>query len=160
MVMTTWGVRGGKNPTKEFWVIQTHVPAARTASANGGNIDRYRNGGYNALTLMWLPGAWTDGSHSIVIEEADDDGTGNPGTYATVAAADLIGDANAVAVTANSVASLQFAPVTASSTLVQRIDYIGRKRWVRTRYVASGTTTGMVFGVQGLLFSPTVYPAA
>lgn len=149
-----------KNPLKYFWTIQTHVPAARTASANGGNIDRYRNGGYAALTLEWLPGLWTDGNHSIVIEEADDDGTGNPGTYATVVAADLLGDANAVSVTVSSVVSTQFAPVTAASTLVQRIDYIGRKRWVRTRYVASGTTTGMVFAVQGHLFAPTIYPAA
>ena len=154
------GVRSGKNPLKEYWPIQTHVPAARTASANGSDIDRYRNGGYFALTLQWLPGLWTDGNHSIVIEEADDNGSGAPGTYATVAAADLTGDGNDVSVTVSSVVSRQFAPVTAASTLVQRIDYIGRKRWVRTRYVASGTTSGMVFGVQGLLFSPAQYPAA
>lgn len=159
--MTMYGVRGGKNPLKEFWPIQTFVPATYNTNANGGNIDRYRNGGYNALTLELLPGLWTDGDHSFVIEEADDNGSGSPSTYATVAAADLLGDANAVAVTAT-IASTQFTHITAATTLVQRIDYIGRKRWVRTRYVNAntGTGTGAAFAVQGLLFSPAILPAA
>ena len=152
--MAMYGVRGGKNPLKEFWPIQTLVPKAYTASTNGNNIDRYRNGGYQALTLMLLPGLWTDGTHAFVIEEADDNGSGAPGTFSTVAVADLLYDANANA------AGGTFTSITAATTTVQRIDYIGRKRWVRTRYVATGTTTGAVFAVQGLLFSPAQYPAA
>lgn len=152
--MSSYGVRSGKNPLKEYWTIQTHVPAARTASANGANIDRYRNGGYAALSLELLPGVWTDGTHAFVIEEADDNGSGAPGTYGTVAVADLLYDANANA------AGGTFTSITAATTTVQRIDYIGRKRWVRTRYVASGTTTGAVFAVAAHLFSPAIYPAA
>lgn len=143
-----------KNPLKYFWTIQTHVPAARTASANGANIDRYRNGGYAALCLELLPGAWTDGTHAFVIEEADDNGSGSPGTYGTVAVGDLLYDANANA------AGGTFTSITAATTTVQRIDYIGRKRWVRTRYVASGTTTGAVFAVVAHLFAPNIFPAA
>ncbi len=152
--MPFYGVRGGKNPLKEFWTIQTQVPKAYTASANGGNIDRYRNGGYAALNLELLPGLWTDGTHAFVIEEADDNGSGAPGTYGTVAITDLLYDANANA------AGGTFTSITAATSTVQRIDYIGRKRWVRTRYVASGTTTGAVFAVVGHLFSPAILPAA
>lgn len=152
--MSMFGVRGGKNPLKEFWPIQTLLPKAYTAGSNGSNIDRYRNGGYNALTLMLLPGLWTDGTHAFVIEEADDDGTGNPSTYGTVAATDLLYDANANA------GGGTFTSITAATTTVQRIDYIGRKRWVRVRNTASGATTGAVFAVVGLLFSPNILPAA
>lgn len=152
--MSSYGVRGGKNPLKEYWTLQTHVPAARTASANGANIDRYRNGGYAALNLTLLPGLWTDGTHAFVIEEADDNGSGAPSTYATVAVTDLLYDANANA------AGGTFTSITATTSTVQRIDYIGHKRWVRTRYVASGTSTGAVFAVIANLFSPAVLPAA
>jgi hypothetical protein len=152
--MSMIGVRSGKNPLKEFWPISVLTPAARTAGGNGSNIDRYRNGGYAALTLMLHPGVWTDGTHAFVIEEADDNGSGAPGTYATVAVADLLYDANANA------AGGTFTSITAVTTTIQRIDYIGRKRWVRVRNTASGTTTGAVFAVTGLLFSPNILPAA
>lgn len=152
--MSMYGVRGGKNPLKEFFPIQTLLPKAYTAASNGNNIDRYRNGGYNALTLMLLPGLWTDGTHGFVIEEADDNGSGAPGTYATVATTDLLYDANANA------AGGTFTSITAATTTVQRIDYIGRKRWVRARNTVTGATTGAVFAVVGLLFSPAIYPAA
>ena len=147
--MAMIGVRSGKNPTKEFWPIQLHVPKAETADANGANVDRCRNGGYNALTLMLLPGAWTDGTHAFIIEEADDDGTGAPSTFSTVAAADVIGGVSGT-----------FVPITAATTTVQRIDYIGRKRWVRVRYDYTAGSTGALFAVVALLFSPSIFPAA
>jgi hypothetical protein len=147
--MASIGVRSGKNPTAEFWPLQLHVPATYALDADGANIDRYRNGGYNALTLMLLPGAWTDGTHAFVIEEADDNGSGAPDTYAAVDTADLIGDTSAT-----------FVPITAATSTVQRIDYIGRKRWVRCRYDYTAGATGAAFAVVALLFSPNVLPAA
>lgn len=148
--MSTIGVRGGKNPLKEYWPLALHVPAARTASANGASVDRYRNGGYAALTLMLNPGLWTDGTHAFVIEESDDNFT----TTNTVAATDLLYDGNADSTNGT------FTSITGVTTTIQRLDYIGRKRYVRARYVASGTTTGAVFGVTALLFSPMILPAA
>lgn len=143
-----------KNPLKYYWALATLLPKAYTASSSGSNIDRYRNGGYAALSLMLNPGLWTDGTHSFVIEEADDNGSGAPGTYATVATTDLLYDANANA------AGGTFTSITAATTTIQRIDYIGRKRWVRVRNVAAGTTTGAVFNVTALLFAPNIFPAA
>lgn len=140
-----------KNPLKYFWPIQILTPAARTAGGNGASIDRYRNGGYAALTLMLNPGVWTDGTHSFVIQESPDNAT-----WTTVVAADLLpGPEVGVYGTAAT-----FVNITAVTAVVQRIDYIGRMRYVRVQNAASGTTTGAVFGVQGLLFAPTTYPAA
>lgn len=152
--MSTYGVRGGKNPLKEFWTIQVLVPKAYTASTNGSNIDRYRNGGYFALNLELLPGLWTDGTHAFTIQEADDNGSGAPGSWTTVAATDLLYDANA-----NS-AGGTFTSITAVTSTVQRIDYIGRKRWVRVISTLSGVTTGAVYAVAAHLFSPAILPAA
>lgn len=134
-----------KNPTAYFFPITTLAPAARIAAATGVAIDRTRNSGYAALTLMVTPGAWTDGTHAFIIEESDDNSTWN-----TVAAADLIGG------TAGAFANITSAP----TAIYQRIDYIGRLRYVRVRSTATSATTGVVFGVVGLLFAPAIYPAA
>jgi len=148
-IMTSYGVRGGKNPTKEFWPIQCHVPKAGVLDANGADIDRYRNGGYFALTFMLLPGVWTDGTHAFILEEADDSGSNTAGTYAAVAAADVLGGVSGT-----------FVSITAATTTIQRIDYIGRKRWVRCRYDYTAGSTGALFSVVALLFSPSIFPAA
>src|SRR5260221_13007699 len=75
----------GKSPSRYFWTIQGLVPAAHIATATSASIDRYRNGGYASLTLELCPGLWTDGNHSWVINESDDNSTWN-----AVVAADLM----------------------------------------------------------------------
>lgn len=153
--MSFYGVMG-KNPAKYMFHVQTLVPKQYTAATNGSNIDRLRNGGYAGLSLVLLPGLWTDGTHGFVIEEADDSGSGTPGTYATVAAADIMPSSEVgVYGTATS-----FVSITAATTTVQRIDYIGRKRWVRVRNTVSGVTTGAAFAVDGILTAPNIFPAA
>ncbi len=144
----------GKNPLKYFFSVQSLLPKAYIAATNGGDIDRLRNGGYAALDLELLPGLWTDGTHAFVIEEADDSGSNTPGTYATVAVADLLYGPNTNA------AGGTFTSITAATTTVQRIDYIGRKRWVRVRNTVAGQTTGAVYAVVGHLFAPNIFPAA
>lgn len=135
----------GKNPTAYFFPVASLAPAARTTAATGTAIDRARNQGYAALTLMITPGAWTDGTHGFVIEESDDNSTWN-----TVAATDLIGGTSGA-----------FANITSAGTAVyQRIDYIGRLRYVRVRSTAASATTGAIYAVIGLLFAPAIYPAA
>jgi hypothetical protein len=139
-----------KNPFKYFWPIQILLPKAYTASTNGTAIDRYRNAGYAALTLMFTPGLWTDGTHVFTIQESVDNST-----WTTVVANDLLpGPEVGVYGTAAT-----FLPFNAASTVVQRIDYIGRQRYVRVISTEAGTTTGAVYTVQGLLFAPTIYPA-
>lgn len=130
-----------KNPSAYFFPVVGLAPAAKTTAGNGTAIDRARNGGYAALTLMVVPGTWTDGTHGFVIQESDDNST-----WSTVAATDLIGT---------------FASVTSAGTAIfQRVDYIGRMRYVRVNNTVASATTGAVFGVTGLLFAPAIYPAA
>ncbi len=112
-------------------------------------IDRYRNGGYGALTLELLPGLWTDGSHTFAIQESDD----NFSTNNAVAVADLLYDGNADSTNGT------FTGITAATTTVQRIDYIGRKRYVRVVTTESGTT-GAAFALVAHLFAPNQFPAA
>lgn len=134
-----------KNPTAYFFPITSLAPAARTTAATGTAIDRTRNSGYAALTLMVTPGAWTDGTHAFIIEESDDNAT-----WTTVVQADVIGG------TAGAFASITSAP----TAIYQRIDYIGRLRYVRVRSTAATATTGAIYAVIGLLFAPAIYPAA
>src|SRR5258707_8923680 len=103
----------GKNPSRYFWTIQGLVPAAHIATATSASFDRYRNGGYAALTLELCPGAWTDGNHSWVINESDDNST-----WTAVVAADLgpntVGGGDGRAST--------FGAVHPASTVGERID--------------------------------------
>jgi len=140
-----------KNPLKYFWTIQSLLPKAYTASTNGASIDRYRNGGYAGLTLELLPGLWTDGTHAFTIQESADNAT-----WTTVVAGDLLpGPEVGVYGTAAT-----FLPLNAASVVVQRIDYIGRLRYVRVISTEGGTTVGAVYAVVAHLFAPTIYPAA
>jgi len=140
----------GKNPSRYFWTIQGLVPAAHIATATTASFDRYRNGGYGSLTLELCPGLWTDGNHSWVINESDDNST-----WSLVVAADLMPNPEVgVYGTAST-----FVAVNAASTVVQRIDYIGRKRYVQVVSTETGTT-GLAYALLGHLFAPMVLPAA
>ncbi len=139
----------GKNPLKYFWTIQMLVAAVYKTTQTSAVIDRYRNGGYGALTLELLPGLWTDGSHTFAIQESDD----NFSTNNAVAVADLLYDGNADSTNGT------FTGITAATTTVQRIDYIGRKRYVRVVTTESGTT-GAAFALVAHLFAPNQFPAA
>jgi len=146
--MSSYGVIG-KNPLKYSWPIQMLVPAVYKTTQTTAVIDRYRAGGYASLTLVLLPGLWTDGSHTFAIQESDDNFTTNN----AVAVADMLYDGNADAINGT------FTGITAATSTVQRIDYIGRKRYVRIVTTESGAT-GAAFGILAILSSPVVFPAA
>ena len=100
-------------------VVQSLVPAARTTTANGAGADLR---GYDAAIAVVDVGAvsGTSPSFTFELQESADDSS-----YAAVAAADLIG---------------AFAAVT-SSNQVQRVGYVGAKRYVRVAIAAvSGTS--------------------
>lgn len=133
-----------KNPSKYFLPQTILAAGAKTTAGNGTAVDRAKSGGYAGLTLMTIPGAWTDGTHGFVIEESD---TSSTTGFTTVAATDLIGS---------------FSNITSSGSaaVFQRVDYIGRARWVRVNNTVSGVTSGAVFGVTALLFAPSNFPAS
>jgi hypothetical protein len=140
----------GKNPSRYFWTIQMLVAAVYKTTQTSASIDRYRNGGYAALTLELCPGLWTDGSHAFAINESDDNST-----FTAVVAADLMPNPEVgVYGTATT-----FISITAATAVVQRIDYIGRKRYVQVVTTESGAT-GAAYALLGHLFAPNVFPAA
>jgi hypothetical protein len=108
--------------------LQKHSipPAVRAATINGADVDR---SGYESVTALVHFGAYTDGTHTPKLQEADDNGSGAPGAYSDVAAGDLIQAFTAVAA----------AP---GANTVQEVGYKGVKRWVRIVLTLSGTTTG------------------
>jgi hypothetical protein len=125
----------GKDLYHNVDVLQALAPAARGANAavNGADIDL---SGYENALFELNVGTWTDGTHTPKLQEADDNGSGAPGTYADVAAANTVGT---------------FTPITSAPTASKAykygyFKYNTNKRWVRLVVTTSGATTGAVFG--------------
>lgn len=120
------------------------APAARTASANGADVDRQ---GFESVELLLLTGVVTDGTHTITLEESD---VGGGSGYTAVAAGDYIGGTT----------SLVLTTAAGDDNTVGRLGYAGTKRYVRAVVVASGTTTGGIYGAAILLGNPRHAPVA
>ncbi len=114
-------------------VEESITPAAHTASANGAGIDLR---GYQAAVVIVDAGTITDGTHTISLEESDDNST-----YTAVAATDLQGS---------------FANV--ASNTPQKVGYIGGKRYIRAVTTVSGATTGGIYGVAVIKGRPDIAP--
>jgi hypothetical protein len=97
------------------------APAARTATAQGSAVDLQ---GYDGAAALVQFGTWTDGTHTPSLEESDDGSA-----FTAVVAADLVGAFTAVS-------------GSGGSNSVQRVGYIGRKRYLRAVLTVSGATTG------------------
>jgi hypothetical protein len=104
-------------------VAQSLVPAARTASANGTGVDLAN---YGSATVVIDIGTVTDGTHTPKVQESDDNST-----YTDVAAGDLTGAFTAFAA--------------ASDLTVQKVGYVGIKRYIRAVVTVAGATTGGVY---------------
>lgn len=134
---------------------------------NGSDND---NSAYNGVMFYIIPGTYTDGTHTFTIQEADDNGSGSPSSYSTVAATDLItwqatsttvftpvkaNDANGLPT-----GNIQPQAISSSATnIYQRIGYIGQKRWVRIIVVSTGVTSGASYEVIVELGEPRFMPA-
>lgn len=105
----------------------TLFPAARTASANGTGVDLQ---GYQGAMAALTTGVITDGTHTVALEESDDNSV-----FTAVAAADLIGAFTALTTAAS------------DDNSVQRVGYIGNKRYIRAAVTVAGATTGGIYGV-------------
>lgn len=119
--------------------------AAKTATGNGLDID---TSGFESCTFHLGSGTITDGTHTPKLQEADDNGSGAPGTYADVAAAGLIQSFTALTTGAGN-----------GGSAVQEVGYIGGKRWCRIVVTVSGATTGGVYGANAILSHARSLPA-
>jgi len=116
------------------------APSARAATANGTAVDLL---GYGSAVVLVSFGNWTDGTHTPKIQESDSGSSG----WTDVAAGDLTGGFTAVS-------------SGAGGNAVQRVGYIGNKRFVRPVLTVSGATTGALSSVQVVLGDPASAPVA
>lgn len=116
--------------SKELNIVAALNPAASTdGTRNGADTNL---AGYDACMVIVHGGVVTDGTHTPKLQEADDDGNGAAGTYADVAAADLVGSFTAL--------------TSSNDPLIQKVGYKGTKKWVRVVLTTAGSTTGGVIG--------------
>ena len=99
--------------------VQSLPPAARTATANGTGVDTVN---YGSVCAVFEMGALTDGTHTPSLQESDDNTN-----FTTVPAGSLIGSLS------NMVANS-----------VQKVGYVGTKRYLRPVLTIAGATTGAV----------------
>ncbi len=93
-------------------------PAARNATGTGAVVDLQ---GYDAAMVVVGFGAITDGTHTPGLQHSDD------GTAFTDAGTD---------------SALQGTFAVGTATTVQRVGYLGNKRYVRAMVTVAGATTG------------------
>lgn len=112
--------------------VQSIAPGAKTATASGTGVDlRF----YSSALVLLDVGAWTDGTHTLKIQESDDNSS-----YTDVAAEDLQGAFTAISGAGH-------------ANAVQKVGYIGYKRYIRAHVTVAGATTGAIYGatvVRGL----------
>lgn len=96
------------------------APAARTATANGTGVDLQFA---EAAEIEFISGTITDGTHTPKVQESDDNAT-----FTDVPAADQIGTLTAL-----------------TSNAIQRVAYIGTKRYIRAVSTVTGATAGGVY---------------
>ncbi len=109
-------------------VAQSLAPAARTASANGSGVDLR---GYGSATALIDIGLFTDGSFSFKLQESDDNST-----FTDVGSDDQLG-------------SFSVVDDTGDDNTVQRVGYVGIKRYIRvvvTQGASPAPSTGVVVG--------------
>jgi len=103
---------------------QTINPAAYTSTVTGSGVDLQ---GYQAASVHFHIGAWTDGKWVCTLQECDDNST-----FTEVADGNLIGTMPTISGRSN----VSLTPV----------GYKGTKRYIRVLGTASGGSTGAIFG--------------
>jgi hypothetical protein len=124
-------------------VVMAITSVAATAIANGSDIDTK---GFESVTFLIHTGTLGTGTIDFTMQEADDDGTGSPDTYAAVAAVDIIGALPTI--------------LASEDDSVFRSGYRGKKRWVRIQNVETAGWTSMIHGAVCLLGHAKEIPVA
>lgn len=115
-------------------------PAARTnGTATGSTVDRQ---GYDAAMVVFSFGAWTDGTHTPSVQHST-----NGTAWDACGTADLQGTVAAVS-------------GTAGQNAIQRVGYVGNRRYVRAMMVTASATTGAVSAGLVVRENPHVGPLA
>ena len=124
--------------------IKTSIAqGAHTASVNGTSVDL---AGVDGATVYILPGTWTDGSHTIKVQDSPDNSTFTDCTAASLVPASANG---------------AFTAITSSGTAVaQKLGYVGTQRYIRAVSTVSGATTGAIYTVVVVLDAQHKLPAA
>ena len=100
--------------------------AARNAGATGVAVSR---GGDETVVFLLDVGTVTDGSHTPVLKESDDNST-----FTNVAAGDMDGSFAAMA-----------------TNVLQTVAYQGKKEYVKVDVTQSGSTTGALYACQAVV---------
>ncbi|MDN3356076.1 hypothetical protein [Actinomadura sp. DC4] len=117
--------------------VPTITNAARTTTATGTGVDR---AGYMSAMVVVHTGTMTDGTHTLTIEESDDNST-----WGTVAAGNLQGTPPALG--------------SSDDDKIVEIGYLGGKRYIRAKSTVSGSpSTGGVYDALVLLGDPRTAP--
>lgn len=111
-------------------VAHSLAPATRTSGANGAGVDLAE---WEAAAVVVHVGSYTDGTHTIEVQEADDDGTGSPDTWTAVADTELDGTEPVI-------------DASGDANTVFEVGYKGSKRHLRAVVTTSGTTSGATYG--------------
>lgn len=118
--------------TEEVLAFNVQSIASDTTT-NGNNVDMQF---YQSVMFTFFTGSYTDGDYEPQLQEADDDGTGSPGTWSDVADADLLPTGT----------GQEAARSLGAANAIDQIGYRGNKRWLRLNIVSTGTTTGATVG--------------
>lgn len=123
------------------YALDTQTISTNTTTA-GNEIDTQ---GFDSLTLLPFTGVLTDGDYTLLIEETDESGSG----YTAVADDDLTVTEASVSFTDD-----------ADDNVVNKIGYIGSKRFVKVSIVSTGTSSGAILGCLAVLGHPSIAPVA
>jgi hypothetical protein len=114
---------------QEYPVVRLINPKAFTSTTNGSALDLQ---GVVANAINFVPGTWTDGTHTPKLQESNDNST-----WTDVTAANQVGTLTAIS--------------SAGSAVVQQVSYIGSARYVRPVVTVSGATTGLQMSVEAVV---------
>lgn len=124
-----------KDLQSKLGLVQSVEPAAYIASINGSSADLQ---GFNSAAIAVNSGLITDGTHTPIVEESDDDLN-----FTAVSAGDLVGTSGNIA-----------------SSAVQKVGYKGTKRYLRVSVTVSGATVGGVYTASVVLGNADLSPVA
>lgn len=103
--------------------VSSFVPLLRTATVTGTGVDL---AGFRSAMVLIHVGTVTDGTHTLSLEESDDDST-----YTAVASTDRSGSFTAAA----------------TAVKTQEVGYLGTKRYIRVKSTVTGSpATGGTYG--------------
>jgi hypothetical protein len=111
---------------------------AHTAGQNGSQLD---TAGIESVSVVYDLSSYTDGTHELEVEHAEDDGNGSPDTWATADASDLLFDQSDGRVDTSGKVTFD----ASGDTGALQVGYIGDRRFVRVATTLSNITSGATY---------------